>query len=77
MRLLAVSLLAATLLWPGLPFAEEAITVLPTDPHRTELDAVTRDIALTKSADELRREIDSLDKDQATLTRSLSTPASR
>jgi septal ring factor EnvC (AmiA/AmiB activator) len=72
MRLPAVSLLAATLLWPGLLFAEEAPTILPADRHRTELDAVTRDIALTRERqEELRREIDSLDKDQATLTRSL------
>ena len=72
MRFPAVSLLAATLLWPGMLCAEDVATVPPTDPHRSELDAVTRDIALTKERqDELRREIDSLDKDQATLTQSL------
>ncbi len=42
------------------------------DARRAELDAVTRDIALTAERQtELRREIDTLDKDRATLNQSL------
>jgi len=73
MRLRFATLLAAAILWPGaMPHAQDATPVPPTDARRAELDAVTRDIALTKERqDELRQEIDALDKDQATLTQSL------
>ena len=75
-RRLAAVLAAAVLLaaaHPGLGAEGDTVTVTVTRSARqAELDAITRDIQLTKQRQaELQEEIDSLDKDRATLNQSL------
>ncbi len=73
-RCVAVVLAAAALLAqapPGLAADGDAITVTR-NARQAELDAITRDIQLTKQRQaELQEEIDGLDKDRATLNQSL------
>ena len=76
MRQRFLSLLAAVPLAFAAAAAPAEDAAPPTDPaiaaHQAELDAVTRDIAVTKERQaELKAEIESLNQDQATLNRSL------
>jgi murein hydrolase activator len=65
----------ATGILPAPPFAAEsdrAPAAIDRDARRAELDAIARDIALTEERQgELRREIDALDKDHATINATL------
>ncbi len=74
-RLRLATTLLATVLASGLAAAQPAEDGGSADPHnarQAELDAVTRDITLSSQRRaELAKEIDSLDKDRATLNQSL------
>jgi septal ring factor EnvC (AmiA/AmiB activator) len=68
--LLAVTLALAA--GPGARAQDADLTIDRGDSHQAELDAVTRDIQLTEERKaELKREIDALDKDRATLNQAL------